>query len=303
MEKIYTSYALTKSCEHLSQHIPHSTLIPLKTSRFNSGEWYIGGFYKPSEALDKSSEALYKTTPLLVAAITHHDDLAEALFTIHELSQHTRVDVFLTYSMYMRSKASATWLVNMLRASGAQHIYFLDPHIKLLTSSHITNLSTAALCAKHIQKHFDIKDLVIVAPDAGAQDYAQNIANYIGAATYFISKKRAESSIEVHGKNPEFLLGKTAILVDDMLDSGATLHAASQFLNNHGASRIHAYITHMLNHNYAPPPWLANITTTNSLQRNCKTQSINISDIFMKSLPIFVKQAEQRLDVTTQGVV
>lgn len=88
---------------------------------------------------------------------------------------------------------------------------------------------------------------VIIAPDKGAQTRAVIASEKLQKPMLCLEKTRATHQISSCLSDPHYSLrGKTALLIDDMADSGGTLKAAAETLRNAGATHIFAFIPHAL---------------------------------------------------------
>jgi len=92
----------------------------------------------------------------------------------------------------------------------------------------------------------DLKDVVVVTPDAGALKRAQNFSDDLNLPLALIEKKRdldhphKISSMKVVGD----VAGKTAVIVDDVIVTGGTLVNAAFLLKQEGAKQVVALATH-----------------------------------------------------------
>ncbi len=82
-----------------------------------------------------------------------------------------------------------------------------------------------------------LRDVVVVAPDAGALKRARRWAGRLNAATAVADKRRADHSesaevVQLIGS----VSGRTAVIVDDFTISAGTLVAAAEVLLDHGAT-------------------------------------------------------------------
>lgn len=96
----------------------------------------------------------------------------------------------------------------------------------------------------YIRNNIDVKNCVIVSPDAGGAKRATSIADRLNVdfALFHKERKRAnEVSRMVLVGNVQ---GKVAILVDDMADTCGTLGLASRNLLEAGATKVYAFTTH-----------------------------------------------------------
>ncbi|HTT95860.1 MAG TPA: ribose-phosphate pyrophosphokinase [Solirubrobacterales bacterium] len=88
------------------------------------------------------------------------------------------------------------------------------------------------------------EDLVVVAPDAGRVKLNRNFAKRLGAGLALLDKDRPEQQVAEIGAVIGEVEGKTAIIVDDMIDTAGTLRAAGEAVMAAGAKRVCAVATH-----------------------------------------------------------
>jgi ribose-phosphate pyrophosphokinase len=85
---------------------------------------------------------------------------------------------------------------------------------------------------------------VVVSPDAGGVKTAKRVADRLGATLAIVSKLRPEHNearvMHVIGD----VAGRTAILVDDIIDTAGTLVNATNALLEQGATHVYAAATH-----------------------------------------------------------
>ena len=102
-----------------------------------------------------------------------------------------------------------------------------------------------ALLAEYEDLTVDKDHLVVISPDEGALDRAVYFAGVLGADTGMFYKRRDFSRV-VNGSNPivahEFLgsgiEGKDAIIIDDMISSGASIIDTAAKIKEKGAKRV-----------------------------------------------------------------
>ena len=87
-------------------------------------------------------------------------------------------------------------------------------------------------------------ELVIVSPDAGRVKVARNFARKVGAHWAVMEKERPAQQVAEIGYVVGDVEGKTAVLVDDMIDTAGTLCAAAETVLDEGAARVIACATH-----------------------------------------------------------
>ena len=152
-----------------------------------------------------------------------------------------------------RESITAKLVANLITQAGADRILAMDLH------------------SAQIQGYFDIpfdhvygspvlldylatkqlSDVVVVSPDVGGVARARAFAKKLGDAPLAIIDKRrqAHNVAEVMNVIGE-VAGKTAVLVDDMIDTGGTISEAARLLRKEGARQVYACATHAV---FSPP--------------------------------------------------
>ena len=85
---------------------------------------------------------------------------------------------------------------------------------------------------------------MVVAPDAGRVKLNQKFADKIGADLAILNKERPAQQVAEINYVIGDVAGKTAVLVDDIIDTAGTLKAAAHAVHDAGASRVYAAATH-----------------------------------------------------------
>ncbi|MBI2621776.1 MAG: ribose-phosphate pyrophosphokinase [Candidatus Levybacteria bacterium] len=95
-------------------------------------------------------------------------------------------------------------------------------------------------------KTLDYNDIVLVSPDMGGIRRIKQLAEMLDGKFPYVSieKNRDLSSGEVESVKINGKVGKTAIIVDDMISTGKTLIAAADLLSKNGAEEIYVMATH-----------------------------------------------------------
>ncbi|MBM3301052.1 MAG: ribose-phosphate diphosphokinase, partial [Deltaproteobacteria bacterium] len=96
---------------------------------------------------------------------------------------------------------------------------------------------------KYIRTHFE-DNLVIVSPDAGGTERARAFAKRLEASLAIIDKRRDSPNVSEVMNIIGEVDGKTAIILDDMVDTAGTLTEAARALKKRKAARIFACCTH-----------------------------------------------------------
>jgi ribose-phosphate pyrophosphokinase len=87
-------------------------------------------------------------------------------------------------------------------------------------------------------------DIVIVSPDAGGVERARAYAKRLNTSLAIIDKRRESPNISQIMNIIGEVEGLTAVLVDDIVDTGGTLVRSAYALVEKGAKRVFACCTH-----------------------------------------------------------
>jgi ribose-phosphate pyrophosphokinase len=107
----------------------------------------------------------------------------------------------------------------------------------------VDNLFARPVLLHYLKEHFK-DDLVIVSPDAGGVERARAFAKRLDASLAIIDKRRERANVAEVMNIIGDVKGKTAVIVDDMVDTGGTLTKAASALLDKGASAVYACCTH-----------------------------------------------------------
>jgi ribose-phosphate pyrophosphokinase len=145
-----------------------------------------------------------------------------------------------------REPISSRLVARMLESAGADRVLTMDLHAGQIQGffrnpvDHMTALFM-------LTQYFDdlgLTDLVVVAPDAGRVKLNKKFASKVGAELAILDKERPAQQVAEIGYVIGDVKGKTAVIVDDMIDTAGTLRAAAQTVLDEGASRVYAAATH-----------------------------------------------------------
>ena len=145
-----------------------------------------------------------------------------------------------------RVPITAKLVADLITAAGADRVVSIDLHagqIQGYFNIPVDNLFTLPLYLKYIRNHFK-NDLVIVSPDAGGVERARAYAKRLSASLAIIDKRRDAPNISEAMNIIGEVEGKTAIILDDMIDTGGTLTQGANAVKKRGASKIYACCTH-----------------------------------------------------------
>jgi ribose-phosphate pyrophosphokinase len=147
-----------------------------------------------------------------------------------------------------REPISARLVARMIESAGADRVLTMDLHAGQ-TQGFFRNPVDHMTALFMLTQYFDdlgLTDLVVVAPDAGRVKLNKNFASKVGAELAILDKERPAQQVAEIGYVIGDVKGKTAVLVDDMIDTAGTLRAAAQTVRDEGASRVYAAATHAI---------------------------------------------------------
>jgi ribose-phosphate pyrophosphokinase len=190
------------------------------------------------------------------AGITANDALVELLVMIDAAigaSAHRVIAVmpWFGYSRQDKKSAprepvSARLVARMLETAGADRVVTMDLHAGQVQGffQKPCDHMTALFILTQYFADLGLDDIVVVSPDAGRVKLAKKFAAKIGAGLAILNKERPAQQVAEVGYVIGDVTGKTAVLVDDMIDTAGTLKAAAQTVLDEGASRVYAAATH-----------------------------------------------------------
>ena len=140
----------------------------------------------------------------------------------------------------------------MLEFAGVDRVMTVDLHCGQIQGFFhnvpVDNLYAASIFIPHLVNK-DLKNVVVVPPDAGGVDRATKFIQKlekkgVNADLALISKQRASAGVIQSMSLIGNVMDADAIIVDDLCDTGGTLVKAAQLLKDQGARRVFAVITH-----------------------------------------------------------
>lgn len=147
-----------------------------------------------------------------------------------------------------RAPISAKLMADLITTAGADRVVSVDLHAAQIQGffnvpvDHLFAIPTLARAWKEAYGMGD--DFVAVSPDAGGVERTRAFAKRIEASIAIIDKRRSgpneAKALHLIGD----VTGKTAVIVDDMIDTAGTLTQAVDSLFKNGAKRVFAVATH-----------------------------------------------------------
>ena len=145
-----------------------------------------------------------------------------------------------------RDAIVAKLLANVITAAGADRVVTLDLHagqIQGFWDIPVDNLRGMPIMAEYLLQK-QLEDLIVVSPDVGGVVRSRELADRLHCQLAIVDKRRpAPNMAEVMNIIGE-VEGKTAVLIDDMIDTGGTIVNAAKALLAKGAVAVYACGTH-----------------------------------------------------------
>ena len=189
--------------------------------------------------------------------LTPNDSLAELLMMIDAAqgaSAHRIIAVMPWFGYARQDKKSeprepisARVVAKCLEAVGVDRVLTMDLHsgqIQGFFEVPVDHMTAMPMLTQWFMDQAFTEELVIVSPDAGRVKVARNFARKIGCHWAVMEKERPAQQVAAIGYVVGDVRGKTAVLVDDMIDTAGTLCAAAQTVREEGAARVIATATH-----------------------------------------------------------
>jgi ribose-phosphate pyrophosphokinase len=148
-----------------------------------------------------------------------------------------------------REPISARLVADLFKAAGAHRIMSVDLHaaqIQGFFDGPVDHLFAMPVLLAHMRKVLDPSKLTVVSPDMGRVRVADIWSDKLGAPLAIIHKRRdplVPNQVSVHEIVGD-VNGRICLLVDDLIDTGRTIVAASEALKKAGALGVVVASTH-----------------------------------------------------------
>ena len=145
-----------------------------------------------------------------------------------------------------RVPISAKLIADLLTTAGAGRLITMDLHagqIQGFFNIPVDNLFAAPIILNYIRNNLH-DDIVVVSPDAGGVERARAFAKRLEAGLAIVDKRRTAPNVAKAMAVIGNVKGKTAIILDDMVDTAGTMTEAVKVLLENGANEVHACCAH-----------------------------------------------------------
>jgi ribose-phosphate pyrophosphokinase len=213
----------------------------------------------PNGELSLGIDARVDAEPcVLLGSVTPPDEQMSTLaFAAHTLKRQgaARVIALLPYLAYARQDKEElgkglgiAWVGEILRASGVDELVTIDIHSRRaaeLLEMSVTSLSPADLFAAQLERS-GLLDATIVAPDEGAIERSRAVAEAAGIASPIVYLRKERTATGVVHRELVGEVGRQAVVVDDILDTGGTLVSCGHELARRNVEDVAVMVTHGL---------------------------------------------------------
>lgn len=250
--RVFTGSSNLPLATDIARYVGKTDCSAMMRKRFADGETYV-----------RIEESVRGCNVFLIQATSNptNDNLIELLLMIdacrrasaHQITAvipyygYARADRLVDPDRRRREALTSKLVANMLSTAGIDRIVMVDIHSPQTCGFFdipVDHVYACPVLVRYIrQKRID--DVVVVAPDVGGVARARAFAKGLNDAPLAIIDKRRD------GHNIATVLNlvgdvenKTAILIDDMIDTAGTICEAAKMLRKKGARQVFALATH-----------------------------------------------------------
>lgn len=194
-----------------------------------------------------------------------------------------------------REPISAKLVANLLTVAGVTRVVTMDLHagqIQGFFDIPVDHLLGVPILADYITSK-KLSDIVVVSPDLGGVTRARQMADRLHAPIAIIEKRRPAPGVAEVMNLIGSVEGKTAVIVDDIVDTAGSLSEGAAALKAHGAKEVYACCTHPV---LSPPAierieasCIKELVVTNSIpvppeKRTAKVKVLSVAPLFGEAL-------------------
>jgi len=218
---------------------PSCTHLKLKTekvlfSEFNDGERYVKAKVK---------------NPTVIASFYQPDrNLIDLLLLLNAVkkTKHLLIPYF-GYARQDKPKPgeanNAQAVAELIKTNNIAKISVVEMHTKRIKNFKFKNISSIPLFLPSLKK---LKNTVVIAPDKGAHERAKKLAAQLKIKTILLKKiRKRPGQVDIKEKKVN-LQNKTAIIFDDMIDTGTTIMKTAAIVKKNNAEKIIVCAAHGL---------------------------------------------------------
>lgn len=147
-----------------------------------------------------------------------------------------------------RDPICAKLVANLIEAAGADRVLTMDLHaaqIQGFFDIPVDNLKAIPILTGYFEEK-KLENVVVVSPDVGGVTRAREMSERLHAPIAIINKRRPAPGVAQITHVIGDVKGCTAIMVDDIIDTGGTIIQGAEALLRQGAKEVYACCSHAL---------------------------------------------------------
>jgi ribose-phosphate pyrophosphokinase len=139
----------------------------------------------------------------------------------------------------------------------------------------------------------NLKNVIVVSPDVGGVVRARELAERLNCEIAIVDKRRPQPNVAEVMNIIGNVEGKTAVIIDDLIDTGGTIVKAAEALIKRGATEVYACCSHPVFSTNAPEILQASpikeVVVTNSIhlpidKRIPKLTQLSVAPLFAEAI-------------------
>ena len=244
---VFTGNANPKLAEAVAQHL-NISLGRATVGRFSDGEVMV----ELLENVRGKDVFVLQST-----CVPTNDNLMEVMVMVDALKRASagRITAAIPYFGYARQDRrprsarvaiTAKVVADMLSSAGVDRVLTMDLHsdqIQGFFDVPVDNIYASPILLDDVRK-CNYPNLIVVSPDVGGVVRARALAKELDADLAIIDKRRPKPNVAKVMNIIGDVVGRTCLIMDDMVDTANTLCEAANALKEKGATRVLAYCTH-----------------------------------------------------------
>lgn len=246
--KIFTGRAHNSLAEDIANHLGIN-LGTMQIKNFSDGEIYV-----------RVQESIRGDDVFIVQSLCDpvNRNLVELLIMIDAFKRASAksITAVIPYYAYARQDRktsgreaiSAKLVADLLATAGAKRVVAVDLHTGQLQgffSTLVDHVMVEPVLVNYVaDKGYKPEELVVVSPDAGGVERARKFAKHLDCPIAIVDKRRQAHNVAEVENLIGSVDGRTAILIDDMIDTAGTITEAASLLKREGAREVFVCAAH-----------------------------------------------------------
>ena len=244
--KLIAGTANSELAKEISSYL-NTALTPITIKKFNDGETYC----KIEKSVRGSHVFIIQSTSPPV-----NENLMELLVIVDAAKRASAKEITAVIPYYgygrqdrkaePREPITAKLVANLITKAGVDRVVTFDLHVDQIQGFFdipLDNLEVMPLMVEYILDK-KLKNIVVVAPDAGGTKRARRFAKLLNSSLAIIDKRRPEHGVAEVLNIIGDVKGKNAILVDDIIDTAGTIAESAKTLIKEGVKSVYVCATH-----------------------------------------------------------